>query len=248
MATCLLVRHGHSTANADGVLAGWTPGVGLTDRGRAQAGELAGHLGGIPLVRVVSSPLQRCRETADLLVDSAMFGVVVDDGLGECRYGAWTGRTLAELSKEPLWRTVQDDPVSAAFPSAEGGYAAESMSEMATRVQAAVRRHDEQVEAEHGPDAVWLAVSHGDPIRSVLAEALGSGLAHVQRVHVDPASVSVLRWTGGRAVVLGTNRSGHGLADLVAARESVPTGDAAVGGGGGGGASGAVASGAGARG
>ena len=67
MATTVLVRHGHSTANGDGVLAGWTPGVGLSERGAEQAEELAGLLAEVPLVAVVSSPLERCVATARIL-------------------------------------------------------------------------------------------------------------------------------------------------------------------------------------
>jgi probable phosphomutase (TIGR03848 family) len=205
----------------------------LTERGRAQVADLAAQLDGIPVLLVATSPLERCRETASALT-AAGAPLVVDDDLGECRYGAWTGRPLAELVKEPLWRVVQDDPAGARFPDGDGpeGRPGESMTDMAARVVAAVRRHDAAVEAEHGPHAVWVAVSHGDPIKAVLADALGAGLAHVQRVHVDPASVSVVRWTGDRPFVLATNRSGHGVAALVAPpRDPVPEGDAPVGGG-----------------
>ncbi|HYN30685.1 MAG TPA: MSMEG_4193 family putative phosphomutase [Dermatophilaceae bacterium] len=232
MATCVVVRHGHSTANAEGLLAGWTPGVLLTERGRAQVAALRARLHGIPIRLVATSPLERCRETAAALTPAGT-PVLVDDALGECRYGAWTGRKLADLATDPLWRVVQDDPAAARFPDGEG-QPAESMAEMSARVVAAVRRHDAAVEAEHGPHAVWLAVSHGDPIKAVLADALGSGLAHVQRVHVDPASVSVVRWSAGRPMVLATNRPGEGVAELVAApTDAVPAGDAPVGGGGG---------------
>lgn len=230
VALLLLVRHGHSTANADAVLAGWSDGVGLTDRGRTDVGRLASRLAdaGTEVARLVTSPLQRCRETAGLLLPGARAEVVQD--LGECHYGAWTGRRIAELVSEPLWRTVQDDPAGARFPDSDR-YAAESLAEMAERITSAVRRIDAEVEAERGPDAVWVAVSHGDPIKAVLAEAMGAGLAGLQRVHVDPASVSVVRWSGGRPMVLAVNSSGDAIRAHQSAAKDVPAGDNTIGGG-----------------
>ena len=229
VALLLLVRHGHSTANADAVLAGWSEGVGLTERGREEVTRLAGRLGDVPVARLVTSPLQRCRETAELLLPAASAEVV--DDLGECHYGAWTGRPLAELAGVPLWRTVQDDPGAARFPDSDR-YAAESLTEMSDRIVAAVLRIDAEVEAERGPGAVWVAVSHGDPIKAVLADAVGAGLAGLQRVHVDPASVSLVRRTAGRAMVLAVNSAGDALRHgLTTAPATVPAGDATVGGG-----------------
>lgn len=243
VALLLLVRHGHSTANADAVLAGWSEGVGLTDRGRADVGRLAERFAGVEVARLVTSPLQRCRETAELLLPGATAEVVED--LGECHYGAWTGRPIVELTTEPLWRTVQDDPASARFPDSET-YAAESLAEMAHRMVSAVRRIDAEVDAERGPEAVWVAVSHGDPIKAVLAEALGAGLAGLQRVHVDPASVSVIRRTHrgpgsdshetndrprDRPMVLAVNSAGDAIGRGHPEPAVVPPGDATVGGG-----------------
>lgn len=94
MPFCLLARHGRSTANADGVLAGWTSGIGLDDTGRQQAQDLATRLADVPVVHVVTSPLQRCRETAAPLLTRLGLEPEVHEGLAECRYGAWTGRPL----------------------------------------------------------------------------------------------------------------------------------------------------------
>lgn len=229
VALLLLIRHGHSTANAGAVLAGWSEGVGLTDRGRDEATRLADRLTDVPVARLVTSPLQRCRETADLLLPGSTAEVV--DDLGECHYGAWTGRPLAELTGEPLWRTVQDDPASARFPDSDH-YAAESLPEMFERIVSAIVRIDAEVEAERGPEAVWVAVSHGDPIKAVLADALGAGLAGLQRIHVDPASVSLVRRTRDRAMVLAVNSAGDALhRGLTTVPPTVPAGDATVGGG-----------------
>jgi probable phosphomutase (TIGR03848 family) len=214
--TVLLVRHGRTTANAGGVLAGWTPGIGLDDTGRAQAEGLAQRLAALPLAAIVTSPLQRCRETTAAL--AAVPGPkgaprpepVVDERLGECRYGDWTGRPLKELAKDPLWRVVQAHPSAVTFPGAEG----ESMPDMQHRATSAVREHDSAVAAAHGEDALWVAVSHGDVIKALLADALGMHLDAFQRIVVDPCSVSVVRYTPLRPFALRVNDTGGDLAGL----------------------------------
>ena len=224
MATVILVRHGRTTANASGVLAGRTPGVLLDDVGRQQAVRTGERLAAVPVVSVVSSPLERCRQTAELILERQEGSpeTPVDDGITECDYGDWQGRTLKELSAEPLWATVQGQPSAVTFP---GG---ESMAGMQARAVAAIRRHDAAVEAEHGPGAVWVAVSHGDIVKSVLADALGMHLDLFQRIAVGPASVSIVRYGTSRPEVLATNTDSGDLSWL---RAAAPAADAAVGGG-----------------
>jgi probable phosphomutase (TIGR03848 family) len=230
MATVVLVRHGRTSANASGTLAGRTPGVRLDDTGTAQAERAGARLAAVPLAAIVSSPLERCRQTARLIARAhpAAPRVSSDRGLTECDYGEWQGRPLKELAKEKLWKVVQGQPSAAVFP---GG---ESMATMQARVVDAVRRHDAAVEAEHGPHAVWVAVSHGDLIKAVLADALGMHLDLFQRIQVDPASISVVRYTEARPYVLATN-SHEGdlgwLAPAPARRRTRRSTDAAVGGG-----------------
>ena len=224
MATVILVRHGRTTANASGLLAGRTPGVELDAVGRDQAAATGARLAKVPVVGVVSSPLERCRQTAQYILDqqSGTPHAPVDDALTECDYGSWQGRTLEELAKEELWKTVQSQPSAVTFP---GG---ESMAAMQARSVAAVRRHDAAFEAEHGPGAVWVAVSHGDIIKSTLADALGMHLDMFQRINVGPASVSIVHYGTGRPTVLATNTDAGDLSWLAAKPTSD---DAAVGGG-----------------
>ncbi|GGK75335.1 MSMEG_4193 family putative phosphomutase [Ornithinimicrobium pekingense] len=238
MAVCILVRHGRTKANADGVLAGWTPGLGLDPTGAEQAARVAARLGPAGVVAVVTSPLQRCRETAAAVVA----GVPADrpaplhteEDLGEARYGAWTGRPLRELAEEPLWRQVQDTPSSVTFP-ASPDFDHEGMAQMQARAVAAVRAWDERLEADHGPGAVWVAVSHGDVIKAVLADALATPLDEFQRIVIDPASVSIVHRTPRRPFVLRTNDTGGDPVDLSALTARLaadgPGGDAEVGGG-----------------
>ncbi|MDO9498004.1 MAG: histidine phosphatase family protein [Nocardioides sp.] len=211
MATVILVRHGRTSANASGTLAGRTPGVRLDETGTGQARRTAERLAAVPLAAVVTSPLERCRQTAKIITGAhpAAPKTVNERGITECDYGEWQGRLLKDLAKEKLWGVVQTQPSAAAFP---GG---ESLQAMQARSVEAVRRHDAAVEAEHGAGAVWVAVSHGDIIKSVLADALGMHLDLFQRLFVDPASVSIVRYTGTRPYVLASNTHAGDLSWLV---------------------------------
>ena len=228
MTTVLLLRHGRTTANTGGVLAGWTPGVQLDETGTAQVGAVAERLSKVPLAAVVSSPLERCRQTADAVAQGRDLEVQSDDRLGEARYGDWTGRTLKELVKEPLWKVVQQHPSAAVFPGPEG----EGLAQTQARAVAAVREWN----AKLGPDAVWLACSHGDVIKSILADALGLHLDQFQRIVVDPASVSVVTYTETRPFVVRVNDTGGDVSALIPPprrprRRRKTSSDAVVGGG-----------------
>ena len=228
MSTLILARHGRTAANASGVLAGRTPGIGLDDTGRAQAHAAAERLAEVPLALVVSSPLQRCRETAAVFARAhgGAARVRTDAGLNECDYGEWAGQKLGTLARRKLWTTVQRQPSAARFPDGE------SLQEMSARAVRAVRRRDAAVEDEHGAGAIWLAVTHGDIIKAIVADALGMHLDEFQRIVVDPASLSIIRYTPERTFVLATNSTAGSLAHLgVHGRPRGRRGDAAVGGG-----------------
>lgn len=208
MTLLVLVRHGLTPLTGP-VLAGWTPGVHLDDRGVKQAGLLAQRLAPLPFAALVSSPLERCQETAALVLaaqhDAGRSGLTVttDERLGECRYGSWTGRPLKELAKEPLWKVVQAHPSAAVFPAGEG------LAEVQTRAVAAVREHDRALGGmPGGDDAVWLACSHGDVIKAVVADALGMHLDQFQRITIDPCSVTVIRYTALRPFLMRLNDTG----------------------------------------
>lgn len=227
MPTVLLVRHGRTDANASKVLAGRTAGIHLDDTGRSQAKELAARLARVPLAAVVSSPLERCLETAQALVaDRTHAAVASEDRLLECGYGEWTGRPLGELSRTRLWRQVQAHPSSAVFP---GG---ESMRAVQARAVDAVREHDARVAEEAGARAVWAAVSHGDVIKTVVADALGMHLDLFQRLVIDPGSVTVISFTELRPFVLRLNDTGGEFSGLAGRRRRRRRGsDGVVGGG-----------------
>ena len=201
MTTVVLIRHGRTSANATGILAGRTPGVLLDAVGRRQARTLGTRLRGVTLDAVVHSPLERCVQTADgVLANRPDVARHADDRLSECDYGDWTGRSLADLAKDPLWPVIQDTPSSVTFP---GG---ESMLGMAHRATTAIAEWS----AKH-PEGVLAVVSHGDVIKAILSDALGQPLDKFQRIVVGPGSLSVVRYHGDRAMVLRMNDTGRTL-------------------------------------
>jgi probable phosphomutase (TIGR03848 family) len=222
----LLIRHGRTTANSSGTLAGWTPGVQLDDVGQDQVSALGARIAAVPLAAVVTSPLERCRQTTEAVVADRDIDVQVDEDVAEVRYGDWTGESLKVLAKKPLWKVVQQHPSNAHFPGDDG----ESLAAMQTRAVSAVRRWN----TELGADALYAVVSHGDVIKAILADALGMHLDLFQRIVVDPASLSVVRYGDTRPFVERMNDSGGDVSGLVPRkrRRRSPAGDdAAVGGG-----------------
>jgi probable phosphomutase (TIGR03848 family) len=239
----LLVRHGLTAATGT-VLTGRTPGIALDDRGREQASALGARLAGVHLDAIVTSPLERCRETAAAIAaarDGHQVAVHEDERFAEVAYGDWTGKPIKRLAKEPLWRVVQAHPSAARFPGAGG----ESLPGVQQRAVAAIRDWN----ARLGPRAAYLVCSHGDVLKSVIADSLGMHLDMFQRIQVDPCSLSVVRYTPLRPFVVKMNDTGSSVSGLVraepaaassgangegAGRPVLGEGDAVVGGGAGG--------------
>jgi probable phosphoglycerate mutase len=231
--TVLLVRHG-LTATTGQLLTGWTPGVGLDERGRAQAKALGERLAPVPLNAIVTSPLDRCRQTIEEII-AARAGrtgqqavPVIDDRVGECKYGDWTGKPLKELEKDPLWPVVQAHPSAVTFPGAAG----ESMLDMQHRAVSAIREWN----AKLGKDATYLVCSHGDVIKAIVADSLGLHLDHVQRIVAEPCSLTVIRYTPLRPFLLRLNDTGGGVDDLLPRQKTADgaegaESDAVIGGG-----------------
>jgi probable phosphomutase (TIGR03848 family) len=229
--TVILLRHGRSVSNTAHILAGRSEGVDLDDKGRQQAADLIERIGDLPVRAVVHSPLLRCRRTIEPLAEALGLQPVADERLAEVDYGDWTGRKITDLVKEPLWAVVQAHPSAAVFPGGEG------LAQVQTRAVAAVRDHDRRLAEQHGGDALWLACTHGDVIKSVVADALSLHLDAFQRIAADPASMSVIRYTQLRPFVLHVNHTGARLTSALTTTPSAngepdaaPSGDAVVGG------------------
>jgi 2,3-bisphosphoglycerate-dependent phosphoglycerate mutase len=201
MGTLLLIRHGRTDANATGVLAGRTPGVALDEVGRTSTQALAKRLEGVNIARVVSSPLERTRETAQILFQDRQ-DVEIEDRLLECDYGDWQGAKLSELAVNELWPIVQQRPDEMIFPNGE------SMNDMSSRASTAAREWDAKLTSEHGDKVVWVAVSHGDIIKAICADAMGLPLRKFQSLLIEPASVSVIHYSETGSAVSKLNDTG----------------------------------------
>ena len=167
------------------------------------------RLTGVPLAEIVCSPLLRCEQTVEPLAKDRDLVPVSEPELAEVDYGQWTGGSLKTLAKEPLWKVVQAHPSAAVFPDGEG------LAGMQARAVAAVRRHDARIAEAHGPHTVWLACSHGDVIKAVLADALATHLDNFQRIMVDTCSISVVHYTPTRPFVARVNDLGGDVAGLI---------------------------------
>lgn len=231
--TVILLRHGRSTSNTAHTLAGRSEGVDLDDRGREQAQALVDRIGELPIRAIVRSPLLRCERTVEPLAAALGLQPIVEERISEVDYGAWTGRKIGELVKEPLWSVVQQQPSAAVFPDGEG------LAAVQARAVAAVREHDRRLAELHDGDALWVACTHGDVIKAVVADALGTHLDSFQRITADPASMSVIRYTAVRPFVIHVNHTGAQLTSALLAKppkaegendDEVPPDDAVVGG------------------
>jgi probable phosphoglycerate mutase len=200
----VLIRHAHSEANAAGILSGRLPNVHLSEKGVAQSENLAVRLGSFPLSSLRISPMERCFETISPWINSVVlpnypkFQPELDPNLTEVDYGTWSGKKLAMLSKNKLWKIVQESPSRMYFPDGEG------IAQMQARAMTSVH---EAVSAKGKGSAV--IVSHGDVIKSIVASALGMHLDEFQRIVIDPASVSIIDFstTKPRTLLLNDSRA-----------------------------------------
>jgi probable phosphomutase (TIGR03848 family) len=200
----LYVRHG-TTPTTGAVLPGRAPGLHLAESGREQAERAAGRIAALgDIAAVYASPLERTRETAAPIARATGRRVRINRSLVECDFGTWTGARLADLRKLPEWSIVQQSPSRFRFPSGE------SFAEMQLRITSGVDR----LVADHPGERI-VVVSHADPIKAAVAQALGTPLDLFQRIVVSPCSVSAVLYGTGAPVVLATNSAGDDLAALV---------------------------------
>ncbi|MBB5710413.1 histidine phosphatase family protein [Sphingomonas xinjiangensis] len=192
-ATILLIRHA-SHAHLGKILSGRLAGIGLSPAGMGEAERLADHLRLHELAALVSSPVQRARETADAVAQGRGLDVEIAESLDEIDFGAWTGRAFESLADDPDWHRWN---TNRAIASAPGG---ESMAAAQRRVIAFLQAIAER----HAGESVAV-VSHCDIIRAALAHVLGLSLDAVHRFDVDPASVSRIAMGDWGARVMSIN-------------------------------------------
>ena len=181
MTKLVLIRHATNDWVRKGLLAGWTPGVHLNEEGRTQAQALGERLAESQLDAVYSSPLERALETAQAVAAPHGLEVQTHEGIGEVQYGEWNGRSLRELVRKPLWRSVQIYPSGTRFPSGE------TIGEMQARVVGAL----DEIRSAH-PQGIVVAVAHADVIKAATAFFIGVPLDLFQRLAISPASVTIV--------------------------------------------------------
>ena len=199
MTTVILLRHAHSIANEKGVLAGRASGVSLSKKGVIQATDLKSRLGNLKLKSIRISPLERCLLTLDPWLSEQRLtqkDFVLDDDLSEVDYGDWTGRKLSSLALKKEWRVVQKTPSKMVFPQGE------SLLDVQKRANKSLMKAIK--EAQGG---VALIVSHGDVIKSLIADCLDLELDKFQKIVIDPASISVLDYNKNSFRLLHLNDS-----------------------------------------
>jgi probable phosphoglycerate mutase len=206
----VLVRHA-VTAQTGPLLSGRTPGIDLSDEGRAQAEALGARMATLPIAAVYASPIERTTQTAEAIARHHALAVRCLDGVLEADYGEWTGRAIADLAETDLWKVVQRTPSRVTFP---GG---EAMATMQTRMVAAL----EAVVADH-PGELVVVVSHADPIKAAIAHFTGVHLDLFQRIVVSPASVTAFAFGQHGVAMMKCNDTG-GLDDLAPPRPVEPT-------------------------
>lgn len=190
----LLVRHG-LTPTTGVKLPGRAPGLHLSEDGGRQAEAAAARIGRLGKVAAVyASPLERARETALPIARARHLAVRVERGLYELDIGDWTGLSLKRAHRRPEWPTIQRHPSGFRFP---GG---ESYTEMQARITGTL---DALVDRHRGETIV--AVSHADPIKAVVAQALGTPLDLFQRIVIAPASITAIAYRPQGPAVLTVN-------------------------------------------
>lgn len=196
--TLVLVRHG-VTATTGKVLPGRAAGLHLSEEGRRQAEATAARIKSLPKVAAIyASPLERAQETAEPIATARKLKLRTEPGLLECEFGDWTGKRLAALAKKQEWAIVQNRPSSFRFPDGE------SLREMQGRMVETL----DQIARRHAGRIV-VAVSHADPIKAVVVEAMGAHLDSYQRVVISPCSITVVSWHPLRPTLLTVNATDH---------------------------------------
>ncbi|HEX2980045.1 MAG TPA: histidine phosphatase family protein [Anaerolineaceae bacterium] len=181
MTTLLLIRHGQNDF-VGRKLAGRLPGVHLNERGRRQAEAIAEALKLAPLKAIYSSPLERAVETAEPLARLLNLPIQPRPGLMEIDFGGWQGKTMKQMARLKLWKTVQERPSQMVFPGGESFAAAQQ------RIVADLQ----EIAACHEEKDLVACFSHSDAIKLAIAHYLGMPLDNFQRVAVDPTSITAL--------------------------------------------------------
>jgi probable phosphomutase (TIGR03848 family) len=210
MTTIVLLRHAHSTANQENLLAGRTPGVTLSQVGKRQAEKLIERIAATKIDHIYISPMERCQLTIAPWLNSkyskSLLSYEIDERLNEVDYGKWSNRKLSSLRRDPLWKTIQSAPSRVQFPGGE-------------KMRTSQKRGVEIVEELLGArgDKNNLLVAHSDLIKMIATHFLGSHLDTFQRIDISPASFTVISGKGSDYSVKTINSQGA-LSDYLGKR------------------------------
>jgi probable phosphomutase (TIGR03848 family) len=200
VARLIFLRHAHSIANEKGILSGQLPNIPLSKLGKIQADQLVERIGKSSFDSVRVSPMQRCEETINPWLSSrysqGISQYLIDSSLIEVDYGKWSGRKLSTLSRDPLWKDIQNSPSIVRFPQGESIKGAQKRA--LTSIHQALK---EKSQGTH------LFVSHGDIIKSIVASLMKIHLNHFQSLVVDPASITVIDFDGSKSRLISFNDS-----------------------------------------
>jgi len=213
VARLVFIRHAHSTANDAGILSGQLPGVSLSKKGEKQAQLLVERLGASEFDSIRVSPMQRCEETIAPWLNSGysrgLRAYEIDESLIEVDYGSWSGRKLSSLSREKMWKVIQDKPSIVQFPEGE-------------RIKAMQKRALSSVmqALEDKKNGTHLFVSHGDVLKALVASLMKIKLDDFQSLVIDPASVTVIDFDGNRSRLLAFNDTHSPIAPMIKMEKS----------------------------
>lgn len=201
LSTFIFLRHGHSAANAAGLLTGQLPGVGLSPQGKRDAQVLVERIGKFEIDYLHVSPIERCQLTIDPWLNSkysrSLTSMQINDGISEIDFGKWSGRKLSSLRRDPLWKSVQETPSKVTFPDGE------SFRNVQRRAVAAI----EDIRSIRGKKT-HLIVSHSDTIKLITAHYLGMKLDEFQKLTINPASFTIFRESPREPSLITINHSG----------------------------------------
>jgi len=213
VARLVFIRHAHSTANDAGILSGQLPGVSLSKKGEKQAQLLVERLGASEFDSIRVSPMQRCEETIAPWLNSGysrgLKAYEIDESLIEVDYGSWSGRKLSSLSREKMWKAIQDKPSIVQFPEGE-------------RIKAMQKRALSSVmqALEDKKNGTHLFVSHGDVLKALVSSLMKIKLDDFQSLVIDPASVTVIDFDGNRSRLLAFNDTQSPIAPMTKMEKS----------------------------
>ncbi len=176
----------------------------LSEEGLAQARAAVDALAGRDVTEIITSPLARALQTANLLAQARGIDTTRDPRLAAVDLGTWEGRPVAELEASPAYRAF--------IEGGEGSqdFFAEPLDQVDQRVRASVQ----QALVDNPGDGNIVVITHRIPIGLLIAEYMKVPVASYHRIGIDPGSISVVRFDDypRNTSVIATNWRGSDLA------------------------------------